>query len=393
VKIDKEFQSLIFPLANEERALLEKNIIRDGCRDALVVWEEENTLLDGHNRYEICTKNQISYKSRMISLTDRVAALDWIDSNQLGRRNLSPDMMRLLRGRLYNRTESEQGKRNDLTSDQNDTKLDRAKRIARSSGVSAATVKRDAAFARDIEAKPELMKAIRDRVPIKKIEKEIRTAEIKKERTKLADKARALPKTDRWCVDHGDIATYKTDKKFDYIITDPPYLKEFVPLYDTLASRAKDFLKPNGLLICMCGQSYLDEIYALMAKHLEYYWTAAYLLPGQPTPLRTRQVNCCWKPLLMWTLPNAKYKGKIFGDVFTSDANDKSLHKWGQSESGMLSIISQICVPGESILDPFAGASTTGISAYRHGCIYYGIDLSQENVDISNGRYKEVCDG
>jgi hypothetical protein len=57
-------------------------------------------------------------------------------------------MMRLLRGRLYNRTTPEQGKRNDLTSDHFDTKLQRADRIAKQSGVSAATVKRDAKFAK-----------------------------------------------------------------------------------------------------------------------------------------------------------------------------------------------------------------------------------------------------
>jgi hypothetical protein len=109
MKIDKEFQSLIFPLSNDEYILLEQNIIRDGCRDALVVWKEEDILLDGHNRYKICQKHKIDYKIKIISLSDRATAEDWIDSNQLGRRNLSPDMMRLIRGRLYNRLKEAKG--------------------------------------------------------------------------------------------------------------------------------------------------------------------------------------------------------------------------------------------------------------------------------------------
>ena len=384
MKIDKEFKELIFSLANDEKALLEKNIVHDGCRDALVIWKEEDILLDGHNRYEICTKHKLEYKTKAISLPDRAAALDWIDSNQLGRRNLSPDMMRLLRGRLYNRTAPEQGKRNDLTSDQNDTKLQRADRIAKQSGVSAATVKRDAKFAKDIEEKPELMQAIRNRVPIKKIEKEIRTQEIKKERDKIAEKGSKLKTSEKYRIEKADIKKWNTPYKYDFIITDPPYPKEYLPIYETLAERAAEWLKPNSLLIVMCGQSYLNEIYLLLNKYLKYYWTACYLTPGQPTPLRTRQVNTTWKPILIYS--NGDYKGKIFGDVFKSDGNDKSLHKWGQSESGMLSIISSICLPGQNILDPFCGAGTTGIAAIRHGCIFDGIDIEQENVDISNGR-------
>ena len=53
IKIDKEFQSLIPPLAPEEYKQLEENCIRDGIRDPLVVWPQENgvnILVDGHNR-------------------------------------------------------------------------------------------------------------------------------------------------------------------------------------------------------------------------------------------------------------------------------------------------------------------------------------------------------
>jgi hypothetical protein len=61
MKIDKEFQSLIVPLAQDELALLEKNILADGCRDPLVVWKEEGLLLDGHNRFQLAT-NILTFK-------------------------------------------------------------------------------------------------------------------------------------------------------------------------------------------------------------------------------------------------------------------------------------------------------------------------------------------
>ena len=60
LKIDPEFKALIPPLTPDERAGLEASILTEGCRDALIVWGD--ILIDGHNRYEICTKHNIPYK-------------------------------------------------------------------------------------------------------------------------------------------------------------------------------------------------------------------------------------------------------------------------------------------------------------------------------------------
>lgn len=213
--------------------------------------------------------------------------------------------------------------------------------------------------------------------------------EIKKEkkaeaRAEMAAAGESIPQSDKWHIYQGDMQTWTAPRQYDFIITDPPYPKEFLPLYEVLAIRANDWLKDGGLLIAMCGQSYLDEIYVMMCKHLDYYWTASYLTPGQPTPLRQVNVNTTWKPLLIFS--KGKYTGKIFGDVFKSDGNDKDLHKWGQSISGMYSIVSQICLPGQYILDPFCGAGTTGAAAIKHKCLFDGLDLDEDNVNISKGR-------
>lgn len=153
--IDPEFKALIPPLSSEEFALLEANIQRDGCRDPLTVWGD--TLLDGHNRHEICTKHNLPYLTFQIELPDREAAMDWMDANQLGRRNLSKEAHDLLLGRRYNRTKKsarfEGG--NDAASktvDQNDPPLSTAAKLAVEHGVSEATVKRAGQFAEAVEA-------------------------------------------------------------------------------------------------------------------------------------------------------------------------------------------------------------------------------------------------
>lgn len=217
--------------------------------------------------------------------------------------------------------------------------------------------------------------------------KEVQTKKRMEARAEIAQAGAMVKQSDKWNVYHGEIETWKPVKQYDFIITDPPYPKEFLPLWDVLAYRANEFLKDGGLLIAMSGQSYLDDIYKMMSAHLEYYWTAAYLTPGQPTPLRQVNVNSIWKPLLIFS--KGQYKGKIFGDVFTSPGNDKDHHKWGQSVGGMYDVISKICLPGQSILDPFCGAGTTGIAALQYGCFFDGLEKDIENVNISKGRLSE----
>lgn len=89
IHIDPEFKSLIPPLSKEEYKLLEKSILSEGCRDPLVVWQNGKlTLIDGHNRYEICQKNNIEFITKEISFSGKDDVKIWIIKNQFGRRNL-----------------------------------------------------------------------------------------------------------------------------------------------------------------------------------------------------------------------------------------------------------------------------------------------------------------
>ena len=87
ILIDSEFKNLIPPLSAEERANLEDSIINEGCRDALVLWGD--TLIDGHNRYEICTAHNIPYNTLQRDFKSRDEVILWIIKNQKARRNLT----------------------------------------------------------------------------------------------------------------------------------------------------------------------------------------------------------------------------------------------------------------------------------------------------------------
>jgi len=85
--IDNEFKSLIPPLTAEEFEQLEKNVLREGIRDPIVVWD--GTVVDGHNRVELAQKHNIPVTLKHFKFRDRDAAKEWIIRNQFGRRNLS----------------------------------------------------------------------------------------------------------------------------------------------------------------------------------------------------------------------------------------------------------------------------------------------------------------
>lgn len=90
----------IAPLTEEEFRLLEESLLAEGCRDPLVVWKEENVLVDGHNRKAICDKHGLTYSVVYRSFPGLKTAKAWMDLNQLGRRNLTKEQRNELIKRL-----------------------------------------------------------------------------------------------------------------------------------------------------------------------------------------------------------------------------------------------------------------------------------------------------
>ncbi len=88
IVVNEELQAYIDPLTAEEEQSLERSILEEGCRDALVLWG--NVLVDGHNRYRICSKHGLPFQTvqntRFQSMEDVHL---WMIEQHLGRRSLS----------------------------------------------------------------------------------------------------------------------------------------------------------------------------------------------------------------------------------------------------------------------------------------------------------------
>ena len=119
--IDPEFRDKIPAMPKEDFDGLRSDIIRDGyVRDPLVVWDEENTLLDGHHRWRVICENWELLKDKYTvdrkSFPDRWAAIAWICANQLHKHNMTElQRMKLYQEEYEARQHSEQFKGNQYT--------------------------------------------------------------------------------------------------------------------------------------------------------------------------------------------------------------------------------------------------------------------------------------
>lgn len=88
ITIDEGLRAYIDPLTDDEYAALERSLLEEGCRDALVLWGD--LLVDGHNRYGICQKHGIPFKTVQ---NERFKSIEdvhlWMIENHLGRRSVS----------------------------------------------------------------------------------------------------------------------------------------------------------------------------------------------------------------------------------------------------------------------------------------------------------------
>ncbi len=144
--IEEELSTIIPSLENDELKRLTDSLLLEGCRDPLVLWGK--TLVDGHNRYAICTKYNLPFKTVKVKLENITEAKIWIINNQLARRNLTPAKMRYFRGKRYEIEKQEHG---GQQSDGQKLPIRTSQMLAEEYGVAERTIRNDAEFARAVD--------------------------------------------------------------------------------------------------------------------------------------------------------------------------------------------------------------------------------------------------
>jgi ParB-like chromosome segregation protein Spo0J len=191
--------------------------------------------------------------------------------------------------------------------------------------------------------------------------------------------------------DFREVGDQIDDGSIDAIVTDPPYAKEFIGLFEPLAALAIRVLKPGGSCLVLCGQSYLPEYLDALRKHLDYHWAIGVHMPGgQAVQQHERGINIFWKPALWFTKGPMKSAG--VSDFIRTDVNnnDKRFHPWGQSEQLIRGLIERCSMPGHVILDPMMGAGTTGVVCRCLNRDFVGIEIDEDKAKQAQERIAET---
>jgi len=199
---------------------------------------------------------------------------------------------------------------------------------------------------------------------------------------------------------HGDFREVLGDLRgqVDAMITDPPYLSEYIPLYGELAKLAAELLRPHGVLVVMTPHLHLLEVVNLMTPHLRYRWVCVYHMGDTKANVSAAKIATSWKPLLVFTRYDAENLRFVCSDYFsaahnTADGVQKELHHWQQSLDGFIQIVERFTEPGELVVDPFLGSGTTAVACLRLGRQFVGCDTDAGAVAIARQRVQHAIEG
>ena len=368
----------LFPmLPAPELKELADNIRANGLQHPIIIQDE--TLLDGRNRLAACEAAGVKPRFEQYKGDSPVS---FIIASNLLRRHLNKGQKIALAIEIEPffaaEAKKKQGGRTDLMGKSPIKSPPSRDRAATSVGLSGKTVSAAKAIK---EKSPEIFKEIiAGKKTVSAAKKELKANDYKKALTKAQQSltaARMKSLTSvcdlRACSCHD---LFASGIKPDAVITDPPYPKEFLPVFSELAIACKSTSVP--LVAVMSGQSHLPEVLRRLCEHLSYRWTIAYMTPGgQAVQQWQAKVNTTWKPVLLFGEAR-----EWFGDVAASkpNDNDKRFHDWGQSESGMADLVDRLTKPGQLVCDPFCGAGTTAVVCLALGRRFIGCDIDPASI-------------
>ena len=428
--IDPEFEQLIPPLADDDYSRLKDSLLTEGCRDPITVWN--GTIVDGHNRYHVCTENNIPFETKAIEFASRDEAMLWMIDAQLARRNVNtadrillaqkkkPILEQLARnkqveaGKEYGRGKIGVINFDNSYSDELDSELEDVlaeaesklpekrqkinvqKEVAKMAGVSTGTV---GMFEKVQKEKPELIDDIRNHKmsineAYSKVKAEKKKAEVLEAEQSIAEQA---TETYKPILHIGNSIGYVPDEKYDLLLTDPPYstdvdnIEQFVSdwLYNAL-----DNVKDTGFAYIFIG-AYPEEtkayLNARIPEHMKLeqmlVWTYKNTLGNNPKDRYKLNYQFCLfyrgvnAPDLDCPLTNEQWAVQ---EINAPDGRQGDrYHAWQKPMEIAERFIRHSTKQDMTVFDPFACTGTFLLAAAKLGRKAYGFEINPENADIA----------
>ena len=189
--------------------------------------------------------------------------------------------------------------------------------------------------------------------------------------------------------DARELARALPDESVDLVFTDPPYPREFLPLYGWLAEEAARVLKPGGSCLTIMPQAYADIVLPAMTRHLDYHWLNCMYQPTVTNTARfwPKQIYIHWKPVL-WLTKGKRELRRFVDDGVTTSVRDKRFHAWGQNEQWAFYWLDQIGWSGSVTWDPFCGGGTVPAVCKQLGRQWVAFEIDPETATLARERVR-----
>ena len=231
-------------------------------------------------------------------------------------------------------------------------------------------------------------------ISLSRAEERARMAELGRKREALSASVTEGPGYELWAGDFREVLADLADGSVDAIVTDPPYDRAGVPLFEDLAAFAARVLKPGRLAAVYAGHLALDQEMELLARGgLAYAWHGANVLEGRHTKVRLRLVFGAHRSVLLYSAGPYQPRGWIYDLAKAEGAGgpaERPLHPWQQALEPVRHWARQVSKPGELVCDPFLGSGTTALACLLEGRRFIGADLDPACVETTRQRLAEA---
>lgn len=426
MKVNEEFKRLIPALSNEEFTQLERNILQDGIRDAIVVWND--TIIDGHNRFAIAQKHGLEFRTESKQFDTEGDVKEWMIMHQFGRRNLSSYQRSVLALQLEDVFKAKAkenlvlsgenfGKGTQISANPIIEKVETRKELAKVANVSHDTIAKVKVI--QAVASPEVKAQLSTgEVSINQAYKEIKKEEkatllVERKEREVQEATEIKPKIDEYNVQLGQVwklgrhtlicgSAYESDiKEATAIITDPPYGIDYQADWKKWDGSVSNFKKIEGDKEEFDPRHFLNYPTVLLfganyfTKHLPQggwlCWDKRLKdelddMVGSPFELAWFKSSITNKTSIMVRVLH----GGVVNADSTQGNNQKRYHPTQKPVVLMEEILKKITREREVICDPFCGSGTTLIAAENTGrtCIAYEIEPTYCNIILS--RYEKI---
>lgn len=341
MKINSQFKDFL-PIAEEQRFGLEQQILTDKkiIHPLIIGKYPENGgfaefLIDGHCRYEIAKKHNLSFEETILNFNNIQEVYSWIFNQQKNKRNWN-DWQEYEAGQKLKEKLLELGRQQNKEfggrpshkkplsiNDKGFIPHDTREVIAKELGWSTGKVAQADVISKKAD-KETLTKLRKGETTISQAYKKVKVTEKETERKKESEKSKNIKITDkRIDFRYGDFKKVLADipdNSIDLILTDPPYPYAHIKCWSDLSLFASKKLSDGGFCIAYSGQLFLPEVMKRLSEHLNYYWLCGLKHEGKIGQRFEVNFFNRMKPILIYQ-KGKKIKQKKWGeDLFAFDS-------------------------------------------------------------------------